>query len=374
MNILIPFEFNIRSAGSQQSTIEIIKNNNVGNKFFALLPSVGDYGIELEKYNVKVYYVGDYNYWSFSLREIRKTLLDFIKVYKSMKSIVINENIDIVHTTLYLSLTVAVLLKILNRINCKITWHFRSFELSYLKIMLIKLFKNKIDRIIATTEIGKDKLIKLGVDEKKINVIYNSTSFCNDNVNYNKQAKKDNIKVALIGRICPFKGQKEYIEIAHRILQNINKNITFSIVGNIGIDSDRLYLQEVENLIRQYNLEKYVKFEGEIYDINQYLKDIDLLFCTTNYPGESFGRVIIEAFSNKIPVISFNYGAEREVISNNIDGFLANNIDEFVEKSLILLNDEITRIEMGLNGFNKTISKFNARINNELINKLFLEI
>ncbi|MDU5111699.1 MAG: glycosyltransferase, partial [Clostridium sp.] len=80
--------------------------------------------------------------------------------------------------------------------------------------------------------------------------------------------------------------------------------------------------------------------------------------------------VVIEAFSNKIPVIALNYGAISNIIDDGENGYLANDIETFVTRSIDLIENKELRQKMGERAFKKVMIKYNSKINNEKINKL----
>lgn len=370
MNILIPFEFNIKNGGAQKSIAEIIKNNTINNNFFALLPKNGDYDMYLSSLGVECYYAGNNDYWPAADKPI-KALINVFRVSRKINDIIKEKKIEVIYCTMLPSILAATITKVLFKNNIKIIWHDRGTTNSKIFIIIIKLIEKYIDKIITTTNFGYNKILNYGINKSKVYMICNSTDFCNINKDYKKVLKQNDLKITLIARINKLKGQLEYIEIINNILnKNPDKRVSFDIVGDIGIDSDNEYMEEVKKLIDLYELNGVIKFRGNIDDINSYLKQIDLLFCTTGYPGESFGRVVIEAFSNKIPVVALNYGAISNVISDNIDGYLANDINEFADKALeLIMNPEQRRI-MGENGFNKTMEIYNSKLNNKKINDL----
>ena len=73
--------------------------------------------------------------------------------------------------------------------------------------------------------------------------------------------------------------------------------------------------------------------------------------------NEGFGLVIIEAKAYGVPTISTRWGeAINEVISDNQDGYIVDNIDEMVDRTIGLWENEQLLIEMSnqaLNHFEK---------------------
>ena len=66
---------------------------------------------------------------------------------------------------------------------------------------------------------------------------------------------------------------------------------------------------------------------------------------------ESFSQVIIEAFSQKTPVIATNLGGMPEIIEESGGGFIYNTDQELLAAMDILLADPSYRRELGLRAF-----------------------
>ncbi|MBI4652534.1 glycosyltransferase [Candidatus Desantisbacteria bacterium] len=77
---------------------------------------------------------------------------------------------------------------------------------------------------------------------------------------------------------------------------------------------------KAENLVKTMKIEKHVDFIGERDDIENILKNSDLLLLLSE--NESFGLVAIEAMSCGVPVIATNVGGLLEIIKSGKNGFL----------------------------------------------------
>ena len=68
--------------------------------------------------------------------------------------------------------------------------------------------------------------------------------------------------------------------------------------------------------------------------------------------NEGLPLVMIEAMANKVPVVTTNWGdAVFEIVSNGVNGYIANNVSEFVEASINLLTNEEKLKSMSENAF-----------------------
>ena len=98
----------------------------------------------------------------------------------------------------------------------------------------------------------------------------------------------------------------------------------------------------LKEIVKELDLESHVEFLGNLPQskIRELLKRSKLLIHTSEY--ETFGLVAIEAHSVGVPVISINQGSLKEIIDNNINGYIAESfndpyLNEFILK---ILNDD----------------------------------
>ena len=72
---------------------------------------------------------------------------------------------------------------------------------------------------------------------------------------------------------------------------------------------------------------------------------------------ESFGLVLLEAAQFRIPLVSFKNSGSNDIISNNLDGYLIEDINkEIMAKKIIeLLKNKNRRLIMGNNAYKKCL-------------------
>jgi len=159
-------------------------------------------------------------------------------------------------------------------------------------------------------------------------------------------------------RLLWSKGIGVYADAA-RILQKKNIDARFELLGFFekhhpdSISEEQLYLWEQEGLIH---------FNGFAKDVRPYLKNADCLVFPSFY-NEGVPRVLMEAASMELPIITaFNRGC-KEVVLNNSNGYVCTPNDPFdladkMEKMMNLTVEERSR--MGKNGRSLVIKKFNV--------------
>ena len=195
--------------------------------------------------------------------------------------------------------------------------NFVTASTNYENILLSESYK--IDK-------KKIKLIKPGVDENLFSPDPNLS--------------KENIFLS-IGRIQKQKRQLEAIEFLSSF-REINNDFKCYFIGGPSGNSGDDYFVELKKIVKDLDLESHIEFLGNLSQskIRELLNRSKLLIHTSEY--ETFGLVAIEAHSVGVPVISINQGSLKEIIDNNINGYIAESfkdpyLNEFILK---ILNDD----------------------------------
>ena len=221
--------------------------------------------------------------------------------------------------------------------------NFHNFALKKYKIFLLNIYKDLIDKFILRSikgfvSVSKicSKNIKLRKNLKNIKIltIYNG-HFLKKNKKKFPYKKKFNLPpnskiLLMLAEYDLRKGHKFIIDVMEKINQK-NKNIFLFIFGHGDIN-------EVNKLVQKSNSSKNIflnKFNENNFGL---ISNCDLLVIPSQ-KYESFGYTAIEAMSLKKPVVSTNCGGLREVIENNITGYVVNknNPKNFAKKILDLL-------------------------------------
>jgi glycosyltransferase involved in cell wall biosynthesis len=122
------------------------------------------------------------------------------------------------------------------------------------------------------------------------------------------------IRVGLLGRIAPEKGQTDFVEAARLILRQI-PDAQFHIFGQ-SMFADTSYEQKVRAMAAGLP----VTFQGW-QEPAVALASTDILSVPSG-PTEGMGRVIAEGFSARVPVVAYASGGIPEFIEHGRTGFL----------------------------------------------------
>jgi len=175
--------------------------------------------------------------------------------------------------------------------------------------------------------------------------------------------------ILLPSRITSWKGHEVAIEAAKTILTR-RPELNFSLVFVGSSQSRENYVARIMKKISSYNLENNICFCGHIADMPAVYSTADMVLSTSTEP-EAFGRISAEASSMMKPIISSNHGGSREIIENDITGWLVEpkNPNLLAEKILQVLDmPEVEKDQIGKNARRRIFEKFSL---NEMLSKTF---
>ena len=169
-------------------------------------------------------------------------------------------------------------------------------------------------RIIAISNYVKKSIIaNFKARPEKIEVVYNGVNV--SRFDERCLSVHDPVRLVFVGRLVKVKGVQVALE-AIKICKENGYNLLFTIVG------DGEYREQLEKTAKELEVDKYCSFVGTRRDVPQILADSDI-FVHSCIWEEGFGIGIIEAMAaGKICVCS-NSGAIPEIITDGVDGFLA---------------------------------------------------
>jgi glycosyltransferase involved in cell wall biosynthesis len=199
-------------------------------------------------------------------------------------------------------------------------------------------------RILAVSNITKEYLVKNGLKEDKIDVIFNGIDselfeIRDVSKNIQKELKIESKAklVGCIGRIIPEKGLKSFLLAIPEVIQECPETF-FLITGDVFL-KDEGYKKELLEIMKKNKIEDHVKFTGFRKDIGDIMRSLDILVFPSVAP-ESFGLSIMEAMSLGKPVIASKVGGVSEIIEDGITGMLIepNQPDQIADRIIHLLS------------------------------------
>ncbi len=242
------------------------------------------------------------------------------------------------------------------------------FKKSYNKVMtngdkIISISKFIDDHIRHFFPEAKNKLVQInrGIDTENFDL--NSVSqIRKEKVLSDLSIPERSHIILLPGRLSSWKGQIVGINALNYVIKkDPSLNIVMLLVGSE--NKKGKFTKSIKKRLKKLRLTDRVIFCGNISDMATVYSISDIVLSTSIEP-EAFGRITAEASSMTKPVIASNHGGSREIIENNLSGWLVNPGDEEAlgEKILHVLNLEQEKKDLiGNNARKRIIEKFNLQ-------------
>lgn len=189
----------------------------------------------------------------------------------------------------------------------------------------------------------------------KLHAIKQNNSYYIPNPNSFKvsnKATENNKNIICVGR---FNDSLKHIELtleAFKKALDKDKELKLTVVGKINLKMKLLNgtNKTLGTLLKELAIPKEnIDFVGETSNVEKYYKDASLLILTSQ--SEGFGMVITEAATFGIPTIAFNILGLRDIIDNEVDGYLINtyDVDEMANKIVEYFSDNTKMTTMKKN-------------------------
>ena len=214
-------------------------------------------------------------------------------------------------------------------------------KLTFEKIKKYKKQYKKYSKIFAITRVMKEEFInKVGIDEKKVELVYNPIDLKliekkaeNVEKKYENYLKQDYF--LQVSRLTQQKQPEHLVDIYYKLKQaGIKEKLYF-----IG-DGEKKEI--IKQKIKEYNLENDIILLGQIENPYPFFKNAKLFVHTAKYEG--LPTVLLESLALGIPVVSYDCPTgPRDILGKNSEyGELIslNDKDMFVEKVLELMNSK----------------------------------
>lgn len=184
------------------------------------------------------------------------------------------------------------------------------------------------------------------------------------------KVERDELVIALVGRINSWKGQLLLLEA----FQSLAEKYTYTKLIFIGAapPNQEFFETNLKAKILEFQLEKRVIIIPFQENIWQFWDAVDIAVVPSTEP-EPFGMVAIEAMISKKPVVAANHGGLTETVVHDHNGLLfePNNIEALAEALEILILDEKKRKVSGENGYHRTIEHFSLEKHTEKFETIF---
>ncbi|CCK79576.1 glycosyltransferase [Desulfobacula toluolica] len=180
---------------------------------------------------------------------------------------------------------------------------------------------NKVSRFLCDSCFNAKDFLNCGIDDSKIKIVppfHKLDDFKNVEINPDLCQKLDDgkINVLFVGRLVPNKGHKHLIRVIADYTKMYNSDIRLIIVG--GIDPNlRLYLDELNTLIKKNKLQEIVHIKGSVTfeELHTYYKACHIFLLMSGHEG--FCLPVLEAQFHSLPIVALNTSAVPETMGEN---------------------------------------------------------
>ena len=167
----------------------------------------------------------------------------------------------------------------------------------------------------------------------------------------------DGLHLYFIGRLIKDKGIVEYLEAA-KILSTTHPFIKFHIVGRFDDGNPSAIREDLLNMYLEHN----VFYHGSTDNVLKYLTRADFVVLPSYREGLS--KLLLEAAASATPMIAANVPGCREVVIDNVTGFLCKPRSvEDLARAIRLASqaDRDKKIKLGERARSLAISQFSSR-------------
>lgn len=284
-----------------------------------------------------------------------------INFISEIKKIIIKKNVNIIHLHDSNAHTKWIIFKQLTRNKIPVVLHRRvafSKQINYLSQK--KYNDENIKKVICISDVVRKETEKIITDKNKCIVIHSA-------VDTNIIIKEKSVnKIPIIVTTSALTEEKnlfEFIDISSKFLQK--KEALFYIFGEGKLQEDLQYY------INSKNMQNHVFLKGFVNNINQQLFLYDVFLFTSK--NEGLGTSILDAMVNKVPVVTNNFAAAKEIIEDQETGFIYKNINDAVNKIESLLTNEQLRNTITDNAF-IFVQQFDISLMNKKIEEVYHSI
>jgi glycosyltransferase involved in cell wall biosynthesis len=220
---------------------------------------------------------------------------------------------------------------------------------------LARLLNSTNSRVIVQNPDDEELLTKAGVLQSRIRMVQGA------GVDTDKflptSELKDPVCVLLAARLLWDKGVGEFVDAA-RVLKQKVSNVRFVLVGNPDIDNPASILEETIRAWEKENIVEWWGYQKEMVPIFQSTH----IVCLPSY-REGLPKVLIEAASCGLPIVSTDVPGCREIVRDDYNGILVPKGDFFSLSNALLrlIEDPDLRAKMGKRSRELVLDKFSSK-------------
>jgi glycosyltransferase involved in cell wall biosynthesis len=258
-----------------------------------------------------------------------------------------------------------------------VIWHVHDrIERDYLPaatVWLVRLLARYLPECVVGNSSATLKSLRLG-DARPACVIAPGLRAADFEPGASGSASNKVPRIAIVGRITPWKGQDLFLEAAARIRR---KGIAahFLIVGAPMFGSqDVAFEQQLRNFVVRNGMVDCVEFTGFV-DVPPLLRTLDVLVHASRIP-EPFGQVIIEGMAAELPVVAIDSEATRDIVESGRNGLLvpAGDAAAMAQSLAELVTQPVLARQLGIAARIRVMENFTVEKSARLSEDLYLQV
>jgi glycosyltransferase involved in cell wall biosynthesis len=298
---------------------------------------------------------------------------------RRLAAILRREQVDLVHAHQYTPFFYAMMGRLLyRRPPILFTEHGRHYP-DYPRLK--RIFANRLllarrDRVVGVGEAVRQALIhNEGIPPERVGLIYNGINlapFANgapDRVLLRKE-----IGVGARDLVILQVARLDYLKDHATAIRTLERVVRLHPAARLVLVGEGPEMKPIQDLVRERNLQLFVRFLGLRTDVAWLLRAADLFLLTSI--SEGIPLTIIEAMAAGVPVVSTNVGGIPEVVEDGRTGLLAPSGNDalLATKVLHLADSPALRLQMGQFGRQRASALFSQTQMNDLYLRLYQEM
>jgi len=328
-----------------------------GYNIVAIAP-LDEYVIKLTEVGIKHYHVNMNNKGTNPIEDL-KLIYDFYKLYKKIKPDVI------LHYTIKPNIYGSIAARLsgvpaINNISGLGTVFLNNLISSKVAKLLYKISLRSPKKVFFQNNYDRELFINAKlIAEKRTGLLpgsgINTDVFKCDH----KKNQNEIIKFLCVARLVGDKGIREY-KSAAQILNKKYTNVEFGLLGAYYFGNPTSI---AKSEIQQWQEESIINYLGTSDDVRSVMLMQDCIVLPSYREGLS--RVLLEAASLEIPIVTTNVPGCKDVVDHGVNGFLCNAKDAKSlanEMEKIVLLEYSERLGMGAAGRLKVINEFDEKL------------
>lgn len=333
------------------------------------VPEEGDFVDSLRDHKIDYLLVNLPTIRSIRVDRVILNIFHFIRLFKIYQ-------IDLIHANGSRAMLLSGLAAFISGVPC--FWHLRVSDKS--DYILDRCLFILAKRVIAISSAVVERL-SWARKKEKIRLIPNGvdiSSFHPKNKKYRNEICTElgfNPKFPIVSTICQLAHWK-HVEVFIKAAANIllaQPQAQFIVCGR-EVHGSEGYQNMLENLAKSLGVRKKIIFTGFRPDVHKILGASDIFVLSS--VGEAFGRVIIEAMANEVPVIATRSGGIPDIIEHGRTGFMFEPEDHrsLGQLAINILKDEALAKKIARTARNMVVKHFSIISHRDKIQSLYEEI